>query len=882
MLMMTCNRSRVGKKQELQSRALNLIKNNSDTKDWTSSGKSYGVSPGSESSSDKQHVPVLPDVTFKDLPFYEEIDILIKPTSMMDQGPSRYQETTIPFYLSQRQVQAIYDSRTIQPLQGGNVISYNYLVQIQYGTLKRGFPNSHLTKDLKNIGDGQLAYKMPLVIGSSCHIPYLLPKVGTGHQVRGEVYEVNQEELNLLDKLEGYPDYYNRLSVVVNLLESSEKVQCMAYILDRFQDGLLEKEFLPFYTKEDAISYIPPAKRENPIKHRADVMDYSKQPLTIIPSIAMPKVLSAEEAKPLLSTFDVIIDVRTQKEWDAGHLELPSVRHIDSLHQHPEKVAELEDVKDKKCLVHCGSGKRATARMVNSFRVQELQMLMMTCNRSRVGKKQELQSRALNLIKNNSDTKDCKVANSIRDIYNRRYPPRQAGVIDPNVITSLNAPGTSSGKSYGVSPGSESSSDKQHVPVLPDVTFKDLPFYEEIDILIKPTSMMDQGPSRYQETTIPFYLSQRQVQAIYDSRTIQPLQGGNVISYNYLVQIQVRLCLLETSCEQADHFPAFLSLKVNGSQAYSFQEPQSSNVKRPPSVPIDITAHCRLSSAYPNALSVTWASNYGQRHCVVVRLVRQHNSQVLLDQLKKHVRNIDHSKALIKEKLSCDDNEIATTSLRVSLLCPLSKARIQIPCRPTTCNHLQCFDASIFLQMNEKKATWQCPVCDGTAKYPTLAIDAFFKLIISQSSDADEIEVFPDGSWKALINKPDQVMQETKPKPEAISVDSPESDGSPSSSVDAAPGSSTPATWQCPVCDGTAKYPTLAIDAFFKLIISQSSDADEIEVFPDGSWKALINKPDQVMQETKPKPEAISVDSPESDGSPSSSVDAAPGSSTPG
>eukprot|EP00116_Pleurobrachia_bachei_P010822 sb/3471084/ len=116
------------------------------------------------------------------------------------------------------------------------------------------------------------------------------------------------------------------------------------------------------------------------------------------------------------------------------------------------------------------------------------------------------------------------------------------------------------------------------------------------------------------------------------------------------------------SCEQADHFPAFLSLKVNGSQAYSFQEPQSSNVKRPPSVPIDITAHCRLSSAYPNALSVTWASNYGQRHCVVVRLVRQHNSQVLLDQLKKHVRNIDHSKVRVMVTMRIYTSQHAVTS----------------------------------------------------------------------------------------------------------------------------------------------------------------------------------------------------------------------------
>ena len=52
-------------------------------------------------------------------------------------------------------------------------------------------------------------------------------------------------------------------------------------------------------------------------------------------------------------------------------------------------------------------------------------------------------------------------------------------------------------------------------------------------------------------------------------RTMQPMQGGNVMSYTFMVQIQVRLCLLETSCEQADHFPAFCSLKVNGSQAFS-------------------------------------------------------------------------------------------------------------------------------------------------------------------------------------------------------------------------------------------------------------------------------------------------------------------------
>ena len=151
--------------------------------------------------------------------------------------------------------------------------------------------------------------------------------------------------------------------------------------------------------------------------------------------------------------------------------------------------------------------------------------------------------------------------------------------------------------------------------------------------------------------------------------------------------------------------------QVNGNSAFSFQEPQSSNVKRPPSNPVDITGHCRLSrfvfheqpqltphhpikanmevvlqlweplsvlllsssplspSSYPNVLSVTWASNYGQRHCIVVRLVRQLTSQILLDRMKKHVRNIDHSKVRFVRPilLSKTRSEIPQTDIQKRL-----------------------------------------------------------------------------------------------------------------------------------------------------------------------------------------------------------------------
>ena len=73
----------------------------------------------------------------------------------------------------------------------------------------------------------------------------------------------------------------------------------------------------------------------------------------------MFSTLTPAEAKPILADFDAILDVRTQAEWEAGHVDLPSVTHVDSFHLNPDKVTEVQHLACKKVLVHCGSGKRA-------------------------------------------------------------------------------------------------------------------------------------------------------------------------------------------------------------------------------------------------------------------------------------------------------------------------------------------------------------------------------------------------------------------------------------------------------------------------------------------------------------------------------------------
>ncbi|XP_034956314.1 E3 SUMO-protein ligase PIAS2 isoform X4 [Zootoca vivipara] len=431
--------------------------------------------------------------------------------------------------------------------------------------------------------------------------------------------------------------------------------------------------------------------------------------------------------------------------------------------------------------------------MVSSFRVSELQVLLGFAGRNKSGRKHDLLMRALHLLKNGCSP---AVQIKIRELYRRRYPRTIEGLSDlsslkPSVfnLDSSSSPvepdlavaGLHPIPSTSVTPQSPSSplssvllqDTKPHFemqqpsppipPVHPDVQLKSLPFYDVLDVLIKPTSLVQSSIQRFQEKFFIFALTPQQVREICISRDFLP--GGR---RDYTVQVQLRLCLAETSCPQEDNYPSSLCIKVNGKlfplPGYA-PPPKNGIEQKRPGRPLNITSLVRLSSAVPNQISISWASEIGKNYSMSVYLVRQLTSAMLLQRLKmKGIRNPDHSRALIKEKLTADpDSEIATTSLRVSLMCPLGKMRLTIPCRAVTCTHLQCFDAALYLQMNEKKPTWICPVCDKKAAYESLILDGLFMEILNECSDVDEIKFQEDGSWCPM-----------RPKKEALKVVSPQ------------------------------------------------------------------------------------------------------------
>ncbi|XP_043501146.1 E3 SUMO-protein ligase PIAS2 isoform X1 [Polistes fuscatus] len=468
--------------------------------------------------------------------------------------------------------------------------------------------------------------------------------------------------------------------------------------------------------------------------------------------------------------------------------------------------------------------------MILSFRVSELQMLLGFAGRNKSGRKNELQARALELLRLRSHPIQLKIRELYKTIqadqlaahqmyvqtdgtgdtqidqsmHSRSYYTRQAigqqqqaqGAVasekelPPAHQASLpqNPRTNAVYQSAGYTSVAQQRTNTPYnpyppytpkvlpvplqipsgqYPVHPDVKLKRLPFFDLMAELLKPSSLMPQGSVRLQENTFMFHLTPQQSTDIASSRDCR-----NGSKMDYMVQVQMRFCLQETSCEQEDYFPPNISVKVNG-KICQLPNPIPTNKpgvepKRPPR-PVNISPLVKLSPLVGNQIHVSWSSDYGRRYAIAVYLVRKLSSSELLIRLKnKGVRHSDYTRGLIKEKLNEDaDSEIATTSLRVSLACPLGKMRMNTPCRALTCSHLQCFDASLFLQMNERKPTWNCPVCDKPALYDNLVIDGYFQEVLHSKKllpDVNEIQLLQDGSWENLVLKKEKDREKPETK----------------------------------------------------------------------------------------------------------------------
>ena len=96
-----------------------------------------------------------------------------------------------------------------------------------YGTLMTGFENHLYMSKSRLLGKGTTIKKFFM---TARFIPFVSEmEHENSNYILGEVYEVDSQSLNAIDRLEGHPDFYERKEVDVRLDDGST-MKCWMYI----------------------------------------------------------------------------------------------------------------------------------------------------------------------------------------------------------------------------------------------------------------------------------------------------------------------------------------------------------------------------------------------------------------------------------------------------------------------------------------------------------------------------------------------------------------------------------------------------------------------------------------------------------------------------
>ncbi|KAG9145139.1 hypothetical protein Leryth_008935 [Lithospermum erythrorhizon] len=97
------------------------------------------------------------------------------------------------------------------------------------------------------------------------------------------------------------------------------------------------------------------------------------------------------------------------------------------------------------------------------------------------------------------------------------------------------------------------------------------------------------------------------------------------------------------------------------------------------------------------------------------------------------------------------DPEITEGSSRISLNCPISFKRINVPVKGHMCKHLQCTDFKNYIEMNERRPLWRCPHCYQHLCFTDIRVDQNMVKVLKEIGETvNEVLISSDLSWKPV------------------------------------------------------------------------------------------------------------------------------------
>ncbi|KXS11591.1 hypothetical protein M427DRAFT_424419 [Gonapodya prolifera JEL478] len=239
-------------------------------------------------------------------------------------------------------------------------------------------------------------------------------------------------------------------------------------------------------------------------------------------------------------------------------------------------------------------------------------------------------------------------------------------------------------------------------------------------------------------------------------------------------------------------YPPYPSLTVNGSGVNQ----RFAGLKNKPhtAYPADITDFCYHRPGVHNTLEFRY-QNSAKSYVGCVYMAKKLTVQQAVEKIK--ASNFKTAEEVKKERLNVktDEDDLEVGIELLTLKDPVSKTRITVPMKASTCKHLQCFDGETFLIMNERSPNWTCPVCHRPFEAKNLMVDGWFVEVLEglnalpEGSRVEQVEVDPGTlDWKVPTeidmdvlsdDDDDGVTEKTRPQFEEIVLLDSDSEDSP-------------------------------------------------------------------------------------------------------
>jgi gamma-glutamylaminecyclotransferase len=131
-----------------------------------------------------------------------------------------------------------------------------------YGTLKQGFANFHINAGQRIPGNFRTVQRYPLLIIAQAFLPWLLNQPGSGEQVLGQVFQVNDQVLKEMDQLEQVDEdgWYTRSEIWVQRMDAPNYSPVSAFVYfgadQRVAGELVHAGPLAEFTAEHNLGYL--------------------------------------------------------------------------------------------------------------------------------------------------------------------------------------------------------------------------------------------------------------------------------------------------------------------------------------------------------------------------------------------------------------------------------------------------------------------------------------------------------------------------------------------------------------------------------------------------------------------------------------------------